>query len=57
LDYIEFVTMILLAHMPTTFEWRISGPYEEEVNIDLQAVEVIGNNVANGTIKHYSGYL
>jgi hypothetical protein len=28
----------------------MSGPYEE-VNIDLQAVEVIGNNV--GTIKHY----
>jgi hypothetical protein len=27
----------------------------EEVNIDLQAVEVIGNNPANGTIKHYRG--
>jgi hypothetical protein len=33
--------MILLAHMPTTFEWGCPGPYEE-VNIDLQAV-VIGN--------------
>jgi hypothetical protein len=29
----------------------------EEVNIDLQAVEVIGKQWANGTIKHYSGYL